>query len=123
MLNKDNLKPYFEKRKFQRIALPLKLKYKVVGKNGARGEAKCADISGGGVGMRLKRCLEAGDNVELTFSIPNFNKPIVAMGKVVWITKMQDEFKAGLRFTRIKFKSKFSELLCEEMINSSLITE
>lgn len=112
-----------ERRKYQRLSLVVKARYKVIGKKNAGGEAECVNVSGGGINVRTKHPLAVGDRVEVTFSMPNSEKPITAEGKVIWTEKLNSKVKGGIQFTNIKFKPEFMEFFCEEMLNSSLDKE
>ena len=122
-VDKECLEPKLEKRKYQRLPLAVKARYRIIGKKNAGGEAECVDVSGGGIKVRTKHSLAVGDRVKVTFSMPNSDKSITAEGKVVWTGKSNSKVEGGIQFTNIKFKPEFMEFFCEEMLNSSLDEE
>ena len=71
-----------EKRMFERVMAPVKIKYSLYGDGSGSGESR--DISGGGIRLSLMEKLEEGTLLSLRFEIPGVPEEIQIQGKVVW---------------------------------------
>lgn len=67
------------------------------------------NISATGICIVTKERFESGTNLGMNFFLPDYDEPIYAIGKVVWIKeiKLSDSsagtaFDAGVRFLKIK---------------------
>ncbi|MEI8175628.1 MAG: PilZ domain-containing protein [Candidatus Omnitrophota bacterium] len=88
-----------QRRLFERIEIPLKIRYELVKNPPNIKNATSEDISGGGIRLALDECLEIGANVKLEIEIPGeANKSTVAYGKVVWVSKPR-QIVGGLAMT------------------------
>lgn len=113
-----------ERRKAQRLNIPLQIKYKLLTKKRILEEVFCQDISGGGLKLRLKESLTVGQRMEVLLYFPNDPNPVTAKSSVVWckrrLTKKKGPFfDIGVKHIKInpKDKERFVFLFCEMMIN------
>jgi c-di-GMP-binding flagellar brake protein YcgR len=97
-----------EKRVFERIDAPMKIKYEVVDKMTEK-SAAAKDISGGGIRLALSEELKEGTTLKLMIGIPGSpNKTASAYGTVVWTRHMEvmggskasGYYETGIRFTK-----------------------
>lgn len=110
-----------ERRKAERLSIPLKVKYKI--KRAAASRQKDApweDISGLGLRLCLDKPLLPEEQLVIALYVLGEPKPIEAIGRVAWCKEFaQGEFKAGIEFTKIKDQMRFTELICRVMLELS----
>ena len=99
-----------QRRIFERIAIPLKIKYEVIEKPPIIKKAGSKDISGGGMRLALEENLNIGIHLKLHIGIPSEkNKTTTAYGKVVWVggkievtgKKTETYYETGIEFTKV----------------------
>lgn len=96
-----------ERRLFERITAPLKIRYEIVENPPAAKMAASKDISGGGIRLSLSENLKIGTNLKLDIEIPDgANKTTTAYGTVVWAHKVEitgarpdTYYDTGIQFT------------------------
>lgn len=108
-------------RKADRIKSNLKIKYKLKGKKYFCNDAGCEDISGMGVKLSVGGPIPVNDEIRILVYLSDNSKPINAMCRVVWCRQLVgNKFHAGLKFVKVEDKERFTELLCERMLDFSL---
>lgn len=92
-----------EKRQYVRLTTQVHVRYKVPGM--IEGEAETIDISGTGMRLVLDTKLERGV-IELEIDLPDQDKPIFTLGKVIWCklsgAKVKGQFEIGVQFAGMK---------------------
>jgi len=96
-----------EKRKFIRIAAPLVVVYKSVGKTFASKKTIAKDFSEDGIRFPVYEKLKVGAPLELHIELPFDTIPIFAKGRVVWSKALSSEegseiYDAGVQFTQMQ---------------------
>lgn len=111
-----------ERRKFQRIKIPLKIKYNYSAKEKSQASATCKDISGGGVRFVTSKPLSIKDRVTVSIYFDcNGPKIFNSLCKVVWINKVKDGvLEAGLKFIHTRPNPDFTNFLCDKILDVSL---
>lgn len=123
-----NRKNILERRKAQRLNVPLQVKCRFfIKKKILIEEVFARDVSGGGIGLVLKRPLDIGAKLKTLIYFPNDRRPISFLTKVVWCKKVLRKgkicFDVGIKHIKItpKDKERFVFLFCETMINYFLL--
>jgi len=112
----------FERRRFVRIDVPLKLMVKI-GKRREKGITK--NISPVGLRFETSKKLEADEKVEIVLYLPSMVNPITFKARVVWQKKKSLEDKApydvGVEIASIEDNDKnvFLKYLCDLFYNST----
>lgn len=112
-----------ERRKAQRLNIPLRMKYKLRTERGVLEESIVQDISGGGIGLSLDKPLKKGSKLKVLIYFPDDPKPISAESQVVWCRKSRSKrkytYNIGIKHLRIvpADRERFVFLFCETMIN------
>jgi len=112
----------FERRRFVRIDVPLKLMVKI-GKRREKGITK--NISPVGLRFETSKKLEADEKAELVLYLPSMVNPITFRARVVWQKKKSLEDKApydvGVEIVSIEDNDKniFLKYLCDLFYNST----
>lgn len=93
-----------EKRKFMRFDAPINIEYNFSRKK-IKKLAISKDISRKGINIFLAEKLNPGIKLELQLSIPDEIIPIFAIGRLIWIKKINNQsknrFSAGLVIEKI----------------------
>jgi c-di-GMP-binding flagellar brake protein YcgR len=109
-----------ERRKAERLSIPLKVKYKIKGTAGRQKDAPWEDISGLGIRFCLNNPLSLKEELEIALYVLGDSKPIEAIGRVAWCKEFdKGEFKTGVEFIKIKDQMRFTELICRVMLELS----
>jgi len=123
-MRKTSKKSFKEKRKSQRINIPIKIKYKLSTKKRILHETISQDISGSGMKLHLSGPLEKGDILKAFLYFPQDVNPVGAVTKVIRCRRMFDGkknpyFEIGARHVSInqKDRMRFVFLFCEAMLN------
>ncbi|MBU1862164.1 MAG: PilZ domain-containing protein [Candidatus Omnitrophica bacterium] len=94
-----------EKRFFKRVDYGKKIRCNILLDEGAFRDSitKSKNISGGGIGITMKRPISTEQPISLEMMVPDYFKSIVAQGEVVWMNTADNEedFFAGVKFTKI----------------------
>ncbi len=120
---KKTRKKRSEKRKSQRLKIPLRLEYKRLRGKGKAEKTIAHDVSGSGLGIRLEEPLKKGDKLKILLHFANDPKPVTLTSEVVWHKKTGKGKKVfydtGIRHVKVpvKDRERFIFLFCEMMIN------
>lgn len=112
-----------EKRRAQRLNIPIKVKYKLFRKKRILEEIFTQNISGSGIGIKASKLLVKGSKIRTLLQFPGDSTPIAAVGEVMWCKKVGIKNKpcydTGIKHIRIipKDRERFVFLFCEMMIN------
>lgn len=113
-----------EKRKAQRINLPIQVSYSLHPKKKVLDETFCHDISGGGLCISFSVRMKKGDRLKTLLHFPNDKKPVTAISKVAWVKKGNMSggrvfYNTGIKHVGISHedRTRFVYLFCEMMIN------
>ena len=89
-----------EKRRYMRFDVLLNA---LCRSNGVLKGFKLSNFSRDGFGFVSKESLDKGKDVEIEFSIPGDNVPIIASGQIAWASRLdqEDKFEGGLRIKKI----------------------
>ena len=90
-----------ERRRFPRVRSACKLRVKRIGASGvavAGGDSVTVNISGGGLCYRSAEEMSAGEFLAVEMALPEFNSPIVALGRVAYCEPGQAGFEIGIEF-------------------------
>lgn len=118
-----------EKRKFQRLHIPLKIKCKWLTERGIIEEIAAQDISGGGLKIRVEKPFKEGERLKGLLYFPCEPRPVEVLSSVVWckkkIVNRKECFDVGIKHIKIhpRHKERFVFLFCEMMINYFLISK
>jgi c-di-GMP-binding flagellar brake protein YcgR len=120
-INKETKNGSTERRKSDRLFIPLQVSYKLLPRKHVLHQAFSQDISGGGIRLSLNFPLKKGEKLRTFIHLAGDPKPVAAFSKVIWCTKKpgKDDFDVGVQHVRIdpKDKERFVFLFCEMMIN------
>jgi c-di-GMP-binding flagellar brake protein YcgR len=92
-----------ERRQHIRISKFLTISYEVLDQF-IKGGSRSKNISGGGLCMPLIQRLKPGTLLKLEIRLVEFSKPIVATGKVIWLSEKREAqfpFIGGVEFVKI----------------------
>lgn len=112
-----------ERRRAQRLSIPIKVKYKLLPKRKILEEIFTQNISGGGVSLRLAQSLQKGARLKTLLHFPGDPNPVTAVSEVIWCKRVSEKkkvhYNAGIRHIKIvpRDKERFVFLFCEMMIN------
>ncbi len=112
-----------ERRRYQRLELPIRVKYEVSRKKKPRKEAVTKDISGGGFKLRLDAPLDKRKTLKAYLYFPAGGRPVSARSRVMWTKKVRrggnHMYDNGIGHVSIdrKDRQRFVFLFCETMLN------
>ena len=87
------------KRKYPRFSKNCSVRFKVVELEEMPNEGTTVNISGGGLCFRSDEEVPAGKLLAFEIDIPNAPSTVMAMGKVLWVKKLEDgSFENGVEF-------------------------
>lgn len=109
-----------ERRSCQRLTIPLKVRYKAVGKGDKEYGIKCLNISGVGMQIETKESLKAGQNIDIVVYLQGEKELVTINTRVVWSEKNKEGYWSGLKFLKIEPQTEFTEFLCEKILDISL---
>lgn len=118
VLKKENK----DRRKAQRLSIPLNIEYKVFPKLKII-KQKLSDISGSGFKLALGHPLRQGERLKTLIYFPEEPLPITAFSEVVRCKTIKinnkKRFNIGLKYLKIipKDRYRFISLFCEMMVN------
>lgn len=111
-----------EKRKADRIRVPLEAKFRLKGSRVFLKDPVCLEISGRGIHISVSCPLEKGELTEVAILPKDSNKAINALCRVRWCKKSaKDGFHAGMEFVKIKNPVYFEEFMCEKIAETFLV--
>ncbi|MFA4991475.1 MAG: PilZ domain-containing protein [Candidatus Omnitrophota bacterium] len=108
-----------EKRNYVRLDAEISFSYKIRDSELPENNASTKNISPGGLKAVVDKEVKKGDWLDLKFFIPNSDKPIPGVGRVIWTDKTnRDSIDAGIKIEDIdpEMKNKFLEHICDLMI-------
>jgi len=115
---------FAERRKAQRLNIPIEVKYKLLPRKKIARETFCHDISGTGLRLKLESPLTKGDKVKTFLYFPKDSTPVTADSRVVWCRKSgasekAARYEAGMEYVKIipRDRERFVHLFCEAMLN------
>lgn len=109
-----------ERRKFIRLDSRIDFDYKTRDSGAPRDKSVTKNISPGGIRALVDKNIRKGDWLELDIHIPNLEKPVSCVGKVIWTTEEKTgKIDVGIKFEEIEpeMKNKFLEYICELMFS------
>ena len=97
-----------EKRRFVRIDHPIRVRYRIEGKEEGEGEALSKNIGGMGICLLLNEAFPVGSLLKLILDVPGTGEPVETAAQVVWVDKVERrdgsstaDFEVGVKFTSI----------------------
>ena len=99
-----------ERRKYIRLSTDIKFSYKLKDSKGIVKKSLTKNISPSGISGLVDKVIKKSDLLELNIEVPNFKKPISAIGKVIWTAdEKADKIDVGIKFEEIDMgmKNKF----------------
>ena len=90
-----------ERRSFPRLKDSVQIRYREVRSEvfpGEDSEGFTINISGGGVCFSTQKPLEPGQVLAVEMSLPEFESPVVTLGRVAWCEKGSESFEVGTEF-------------------------
>ena len=86
------------KRKYPRFNKNCEVRYKIVELEDMPSRGTTVNISGGGLCFKSSEQIPLGKMVALEVEIPNAPSAVMAMGKLMWIKKVDGGFEYGVEF-------------------------
>jgi len=117
---------FTERRKAQRLKIPILISYKVFPRKKIIDETFSQDISGRGFRLKTAYPLKKGDKFKTLLHFPASPAPVTAKSEVVWCKEASTKGKYGRRHYNIgmryltiapKDRDKFIYLFCEMLLN------
>lgn len=113
-----------EKRRFPRLKETCGLKYRRIRSDTLPEEgldALTVNISGGGVCFEVEEVLEPGSLIAVELSLPEFEAPVVSLGRTVWCEPRTDgRFEVGMEFWWIGWGDDGAQRAISDYIKSEL---
>jgi hypothetical protein len=115
-----------ERRKAQRLTIPILMSYKIFPRKKILEETFCQDISGNGFRIKTEYPLKQGDRFKTLLHFPFSSEPITATSEVVWCREIaakgkcaRRSYSIGMRYFKIasKDRERFIYLFCELLLN------
>lgn len=102
-----------EKRKQNRLSLPIEIFYAVNSNKNWSGPLDLYDISGGGIKFFSSQVIEKTALVSLKIKLPNYSKEIITTGQVIWSknnSKQQEKnippYAIGIKFNKMALEDR-----------------
>ena len=97
-----------DKRKFQRFNLGVLVRYRRLESLTTPKLSQTEDMSEAGIRLTLPEYIEPETRLELTIHIPSQERPIMTIGRVVWVKSepFNKRFTTGIQLTYIREKDK-----------------
>jgi hypothetical protein len=113
-----------ESRRYPRLRESCRIRYKQVESGGIRAEgidAITVNISGGGICFEATEALEVGSLLAVELSVPDFEAPVVSLGRVAWCEpSASGAFDVGMEFWWIGWGDEGAQKAISEHIRSAL---
>jgi hypothetical protein len=90
-----------ERRRFPRLKRSCSLRYRHIEGESLPTEGQEAlsvNISGGGISFQVPESVEPGVLLALELTLPEFDAPVVSLGRTVWCDPADDGFQVGVEF-------------------------
>lgn len=93
-----------EKREFVRLNVELEVAYRVIGSMRDLAGTRTEDASEGGIRVMFPEKVQPDTRLEISIKIPGEEKPVFAVGKVVWVRPdiFGGVYMTGIQFVHIK---------------------
>ena len=115
-----------ERRRTERLILPLNLLYRIPPSPQWITPLKLEDIGGDGLKLRVKKRIKKGEDLELKLEIPS-QESIYVKGEVIWnkrveVSSQKFEYRVGIRFHKMKYseRKRFVSYLAEKILDEHL---
>lgn len=117
---------FTERRKAQRLKIPILISYKVFPRKKVIDETFSQDISGRGFRLKTAYPLKRGEKFRTLLHFPSSAAPVTAKSEVVWCKEASIKSKYGRRHYNIgmryltiapKDRDRFIYLFCEMLLN------
>lgn len=118
-----------DKRKSDRLLLPLQISYAFPHKQKWIGPFTIDDIGGGGVRFKSKRKLKKNTEISLKIELPESDKPIICKGQVIWCKKISPPqlkecreneliYLIGIKFHKMNFydRRRYINYICKNIL-------
>jgi hypothetical protein len=116
-------KKFREKRRYQRLTIPVPLKFKFLHMRGILKDAVAQNISGGGIALSLGYPAEKNTRLKILLYFPSSSRPVTALSEVMWCRKISvrkgKKYDVGVKYIKImpRDRERFVFLFCEMMVN------
>ena len=96
------------KRNFQRFDVRASVNYRKLESLATPRVTQTEDMSEAGIRINLPEYIEPETRLELTIRIPSGARPIMAIGRVVWVKpgQLNKQFTTGIQLTYIREEDK-----------------
>ena len=122
-----------DKRKANRLALPIKIFYLLPNETKKIGPVTIVDIGGGGVRFQSKERIKKDTVIDLKIYLPHRSSPVAVKAEVIWCKKVpspkkkraktsRDIYGIGVRFRKMNYKNRreFVGFICENILSIHL---
>jgi hypothetical protein len=90
-----------ERRRFPRLRSAVQIRYREVHGDafpGEQSEGLTVNISGGGVCFSASQPIEPGRIIAVEMNLPDFEAPVVTLGRAAWCEEAGDAYEIGVEF-------------------------
>lgn len=118
-----------EKRKAQRLDIPIKVKYRLSARDKILRESFCHNVSGSGMQITSDCPFKKGERLKSLLYFPGERKPVTAMSKIAWCRRSPVRpgriFDVGIKHVKVypQDRDRFVFLFCEMMVNYLVLGE
>jgi len=106
-----------DKRKAERVEIPIRVSYKIVNKKSHAKEALCNNMGGLGFGLSAKEPLNADDRILVYFRSEKSKQAIRVLCRVVWCLKEKEAlFRVGVVALKVSNTPEFIDFICSNMM-------
>lgn len=116
-----------DKRKTERLFLPIKVFYSEPGESKWRGPIPIEDIGGGGLKLKDKKRIKRNTELNLKINLPDESKPILLKGEVVWCKRgtPKNAYSMGVKFHKMNCedRKKYVSYICKKILFEYLSNE
>jgi hypothetical protein len=94
-------RPAVERRKFPRLRASCSIRVKPIAGAAAPGDgfdAMTVNISGGGLRYKSDVAVKTGEFLAVEMGLPEFESPIVAMGRATFCERVAESYEVGVEF-------------------------
>lgn len=126
-------KGYTEKRRAQRIPIPIKIEYNFLPQKtlkNAYSSTYCDNISGTGLGLVFDSYIKRGTRLKLRIHFPGDVQPVTIAAEITWCrevakNKVEPCFRTGVQYVHMdeNEKERFTLLFCEMMMDYFILYE
>jgi len=109
-----------EARAYKRFLVQLPIEYKLAAIQDDLNQASTLDVSGNGLRLRIKDKPSIGEEVHLSFEIPDKGKVVLA-ARVIWFKKVEEgtAYETGVKLAETASEAgrKFMDYYTQEMLS------